>query len=124
MLEHGSYTYEIKDNIIIFSLLGAFNEQGVIACLTEQRQQIQSFGNEACFLVVDSRGQSGATPEVYQAVDDFYHNLNSDNLSAIAIVHTSPIMTRLHERDIPELNKYRTEIFPDVDSAILWLKGL
>jgi hypothetical protein len=123
MLEHGTFTLEIKGNIIIVSQFGEYNEPGIIACLEAQKQAIESFGEQECFLLVDSTGQTGATPEVYKRVDEFYHELNCSNLSAVAVIHTHYVLTRLHEREIPELQKYRTKLFSDTDSAIAWLEG-
>ncbi|MDG3085825.1 hypothetical protein P7F88_06840 [Vibrio hannami] len=123
MLEHGTYTKETNGNIVIFTLIGEFNEPGVIACLEMQKKAIESYGDKECFLLVDSTQQTGATPEAYQAVDRFYRDLDYKHLSAIAIVHESYALLRLHERDIPELKRHNSRIFPDRASAILWLES-
>lgn len=124
MLEHGTYTQEVEGKVIIFSLFGEFNEQGIVACLNAQKRAIESYNGRPCFLLIDSTGQTGATPEAYQAVNRFYRDLSYDNLLAIAIVHESYVLTRLHERDIPELNRFTTKLFPDIDSAMNWLAGI
>ncbi|WP_375748439.1 hypothetical protein [Vibrio sp. HN007] len=121
MLEHGTFTQEEQENIFIFSLIGEFNEQGITACLNAQKKAIESFGDKECFILIDSTKQTGATPEAYQAVNRYYRDLNYPHLAAIAIVHDSYALARLHERDIPEMQRHNTKTLPDRESAIEWL---
>lgn len=123
MLEHRTYAHEKIDNIIIFTLTGDFNEQGIAACLKAEKEAIEKCHEDKCYLLIDCTNQGGATPEIYREIDRFFNELSLNNLSAIAVVHTSYPLIRLHYRDLPALDKYQVKIFEDRNSALSWLKS-
>ncbi|WP_375749006.1 hypothetical protein [Vibrio sp. HN007] len=120
MKEHGSFSYEIRGKVIFFFLTGAFNEYGMASCLAAQKDAIETFADEPCFLLVDCTTQIGATPETYELVDKFYADLNYENLSAIALVHTQPTLKHLENRDIPMMKNHNSKVFSDIPSALSW----
>ncbi|WCE32506.1 hypothetical protein [Vibrio sp. SCSIO 43137] len=122
MYEHGSYQCETKGEVIICSLNGAFNETGITSCLNAQKQAIKSFGSRRCFLLVDCTELTGATPEAYKTVDDFYRDLNYPQLVAIAIIHTQYVLARLEERDIPQMKNHNIQVFANRKSALSWFE--
>lgn len=122
MYEHGSYQCETKGEIINCSLIGSFNETGIVSCLNAQKQALESFGSGSCFLLVDCSEQTGATPEAYKIVDDFYRDLDYPNLVAIAIIHTHYVLARLEERDIPQMKNHNIQVFSNRKSAINWFE--
>jgi hypothetical protein len=121
MLEHGAFTFQINNNIIIFKLTGDFNEYGIKACLEAEKKAIESFGKQPCLLLVDCRAATGATPEAYQAINDFYRDINYAHLSAIALVYSSDLMARIEERSIPLMKNHEAKAFLDWQAAIDWL---
>jgi len=122
MIEHGTYTSKIDNNIIIFKLAGDFNEYGILSCLKAQKCCIETFGEKPCSLLVDCSAQTGATPEAYLVVNTFYNELDCENLRSIAIVHSNYVLARLEDREIPEMKKHNVKVFSDEKSAIAWLK--
>lgn len=124
MLEHGTYTYEVQGKIIIFSLIGEFNEHGILSCLEAEKKAIEDFGEKECCLLVDCANLAGATPEAYQTVDIFYSEINYKNLSAIALVHTNYALAHLENRNIPQMKKHEVKIFTDRSSAVSWLESI
>lgn len=123
ILNHGNYSFEIDNNLIIFSLAGDFNEHGMFACLDAERKAIEKFSDEKCFLLVDCTKITGATPEAYRAVDNFYNEINYKYLAAIAVIHDSHLLTQIQHKNIPQMKKHNVREFLDRKSAISWLKS-
>lgn len=121
MLKHGTFSYDVQDSVIIFKLSGDFNEYGIQACLDAEKEVIESFGGKQCSMLIDCREATGATPEAYQAIDDFYRQIRYDNLSAIALVYANNLMARIEERGIPQMKNHRAKAFLDWQSALSWL---
>jgi len=119
---HGSYRCGIEGEVITCSLNGSFNEAGISSCLNAQKRAIESFGSSDCFLLVDCTELTGATPEAYKTVDDFYRDLNYPHLIAIAIIHTQYVLARLEERDIPQMKNHNIQVFSNRKSAISWFE--
>jgi len=124
MKAHGTYMSEVHGNIIIFSLSGGFNESGILSCLKSQKREIEEFGKNECYLLVDCCDQIGATPEAYELVNQFYNDLNATNLAAIAMVHCSYVLARLEEREISGMKSYNVRVFFNKKAALTWVHNL
>ena len=122
MLEHGTFSYQVQDTIIVFTLVGDFNEYGMQACLNAEKKAIESFGNKPCSLLIDCSQATGATPEAHQAIDSFYRDIRYENLTAIALVYASELLARIEERSIPEMKNHRVKSFFDLTTALSWLQ--
>lgn len=120
MREHGRFSYEARGNVLLFFLTGEFNEYGMARCLAAQKESIETFVGERCFLLVDCTAQLGATPEAYELVDKFYAELKYENLSAIALIHTQSVLKHLVNRDIPMMKKHNARVFSNIPSALSW----
>ena len=71
-------------------MLGAFNIEGIQACLRKVCLIIENLGDKHFSLLNIILQLLGATPEAYDEVNEFSHSLHSRNITALAVVIISP----------------------------------
>ncbi|MBA6262734.1 hypothetical protein [Colwellia sp. Bg11-12] len=121
--EHGKNIISVEGDIIISKIIGAFNVEGVNKSITDLKTVVDSFCQNKFKLLIDYIDAEGATPEVYEKINECNIWLNSQNMVAKALVTNSNVALSILESRTPARSSLNERIFDDKASAMSWLKS-
>jgi hypothetical protein len=121
--EHGKNIISVEGDIIISKIIGAFNVEGVNKSITDLKTVVDSFCQNKFKLLIDYIDAEGATPEVYEKINECNIWLNSQNMVAKALVTNSNVALSILESRTPARSSLNERIFDDKTSAMSWLKS-
>ncbi|MEH6385099.1 MAG: hypothetical protein V7780_10865 [Colwellia sp.] len=121
--EHGKNIISVEGDIIISKIIGAFNVEGVNKSITDLKTVVDSFCQNKFKLLIDYIDAEGATPEVYEKINECNIWLNSQNMVAKALVPNSNVALSILESRTPARSSLNERIFDDKASAMSWLKS-
>jgi len=122
--QHGEVHIILEGNIVIATLIGAFNEKGAMKYTEGVKSIVKEFEGKKYAILVDNSNMEGGTPEAYQVLEEYNQWLNNTNLVAKAMVVKTLITTELVESLSPSIKLQKTRSFQDKDLAFEWLKKL
>ena len=121
MEKHGSYKLEQRDNLLILTLFDDFNEQGVLAYVSEMKDAIKALNGQPFLVLVDNRLLQGATPGAYQASEQYNQWLCEQNIIAKATVYPNIMFQHLDSKMVPSKQNINYQTFSSLDEAKAWL---
>lgn len=120
--EHGEVQVVLDGNIIIATLVGAFNESGAINYTNQVKKLVNELDGRKYGMLVDNTYTDGGTPEAYSVLEKYHQWQNSTNLAAKALVIKVQLINDLLEYLSPSIKKQTTKTFSDKAEALAWLK--
>ena len=120
---HGKNIISVEGNIIISKITGAFNLEGVDKSIADIKVVVENFGQNEFKYLINYIDTEGATPEVYDKINQFNTWLNSQNMVAKAIVINSNVLLNIGESRIPAGSSLNGRVFDDEVNAMIWLKS-
>jgi hypothetical protein len=121
--EHGKNIISVEGDIIISKIIGPFNVEGVNKSITDLKTVVDSFCQNKFKLLIDYIDAEGATPEVYEKINECNIWLNSQNMVAKALVTNSNVALSILESRTPARRSLNESVFNDKANAIIWLKS-
>jgi hypothetical protein len=121
--EHGKNIISVEGDIIISKIIGPFNVEGVNKSITDLKTVVDSFCQNKFKLLIDYIDAEGATPEVYEKINECNIWLNSQNMVAKALVTNSNVALSILESRTPARSSLNESVFNDKANAIIWLKS-
>jgi hypothetical protein len=121
--EHGKNIISVEGDIIISKIIGPFNVEGVNKSITDLKTVVDSFCQNKFKLLIDYIDAEGATPEVYEKINECNIWLNSQNMVAKALVTNSNVALSILESRTPARSSLNESAFNDKANAIIWLKS-
>jgi len=122
--QHGEVQILLEGNIIIATLIGAFNGKGAIKYTEGVKSIVKNLKGKKYAILVDNSNMEGGTPEAYQVLEEYHQWLNETNLVAQAIVVKTLITSELIKSLSPSVKLQTTKSFQDKELAFEWLKEL
>lgn len=122
--QHGEVHILLEGNIVIATLIGAFNEKGAMKYTEGVKSIVKKFEGKKYAILVDNSNMEGGTPEAYQVLEEYNQWINNTNLVAKAMVVKTLITTELVESLSPSIKLQTTKSFQDKNLAFEWLKKL
>ena len=119
---HGNYIATVSGNIISVTMLGAFNIDGVKACIKDVQLIINNLGDNSFYLMSNILQFSGATPDAYDEINKFNCWLRKQNVVALAVVNASSAILSIFSMRIASAKHKKIQIFTNEFDAINWLK--
>lgn len=122
-LVRGKYSINVTNDIIMISLAGSFNQQEAKVLTNHIRTTISTFqGKPFSILVVDT-GLTGNTPDAYSEINEYNKWLNTQNMTAKALVTIPGVVTKINDSAIPAKAQQNLSVFDNVPGALAWLKS-
>ncbi|KGJ95176.1 hypothetical protein [Colwellia psychrerythraea] len=121
--EHGESSISVDGDIIFVKAIGSFNLEGIVKVITELKLIIESFAQKDFKLLFDYTQTEGATPEVFEKINECNIWLNNQNMVAKAVIINSQILMTILESRTPARDCQNSKQFEDKASAITWLKS-
>tara|TARA_R110002060_G_scaffold61928_1_gene71355 strand:+ start:298 stop:678 length:381 start_codon:yes stop_codon:yes gene_type:complete len=122
-LVRGKYSINVTNDIIMISLAGSFNQQEAKVLTNHIRTTISTFqGKPFSILVVDT-GLTGNTPDAYSEINEYNKWLNTQNMTAKALVTIPSVVTKINDSAIPAKAQQNLSVFDNVPDALAWLKS-
>ena len=122
--EHGKSYISVDGDIISVIAVGAYNKEGIIKTIEQLKSAIESFNQKKFKLLFDYSQVEGATPDVFNEINECNVWLNCQNMAAKALVINSTMHLAILESRTPARNLQNAKNFEDKPSAINWLKSL
>lgn len=122
VIRHGKSLITTDEDIITINSTGAFNLEGITIAIEELKTEINGFNGKAFKLLFDFSETEGGTPEVFEQINEFNIWLNSQNMTAKALIITSSINLAILESRVPARKNQNTQDFKERESAMAWLK--
>lgn len=121
---HGDVQIILKNNIIVATLVGSFNENGAINYTEKVKDLVKILNGKEYAILVDNSNMEGGTPEAYQVLEEYNQWLNQTNLVAKAMIVKTLITTDLIKSLSPSINLQTVRSFHDKKSAMKWLEKI
>ena len=98
---HGTYSIEIKDNLIITTLTDSFDLAGLTRWVNAVKQAIESFNKHPFMMLVNELNATEATPDALAAANEYNQWLSEQYLVAKAVVYASDIYREIDKQNLP-----------------------
>jgi len=121
-LDHGKFIITVDDDIITVKSIGAFNTESAVKSIEELKFVVGSFCQKKFKLLFDHTEYEGATPAVFEEINECNIWLSKQNLVAKAIVITSSINLNILESRTSTKSEKNTKNFDNMQSANDWLQ--
>jgi len=121
---HGKYSIQVEDNLIILTLNGEFNELSVQAYASDVKIIIESFKNMSFIMLVDNLALIGATPEAYEESNKHNHWLSKTNMLGKATVYPSSFLSDVDSARVTSKRLSNCRNFDSINAAKKWLNNL
>jgi hypothetical protein len=123
-IQHGEVSIILKDNIIVATLIGAFNKKGAVEYTEGVKNLVKKLNDNKYAILVDNSCMEGGTPEAYQVLENYNQWLNKTNLVAKAMVVKTTITADLIQTLSPSVKLQTTKTFHDKTLAFKWLEKM
>lgn len=123
-IQHGEVSIILKDNIIVATLIGAFNKKGAVEYTEGVKNLVKKLNDNKYAILVDNSSMEGGTPEAYQVLENYNQWLNKTNLVAKAMVVKTTITADLIQTLSPSVKLQTTKTFHDKTLAFKWLEKM
>jgi len=120
--EHGTSFFSIDGDIIIVKVSGAFNSEGIGKSIEELKAIIDKRCQNEFKLLFDYTTAEGGTPEVFEKINECNIWLNSQKMTAKAVVINSGVLLTILESRTPARSSQNSKNFDNKSDAIKWLK--
>jgi len=121
-IEHGEVIMTVHNNIIIVKLIGAFNEFGAKKYTDGIKELIDNLHGESFSILINNLEMEGGTPEAYDELEKYNQWLNTQKLTAKAMVITSIATIDLIDQLSPSRKLQHCKNFDNEAEAIYWLE--
>ncbi|GGW73102.1 STAS/SEC14 domain-containing protein [Alteromonas halophila] len=118
---HGVSQVVCDGDIILVTLSGAFNQEGIELYEQKARDAIRAMKGEPFKMLIDDSDVEGGTPEAYAALDRFNQWQNTQPLRAKAFVVKQTLLQRILMKRTPALSSQNTAFFTSKKDALAWL---
>lgn len=119
---HGELKMQLDKNIILVTLIGPFNDLGVTTWTENVRTQIETFGDNPFFILMNNTNYAGFTHHGSEISNQFNYWLTNQTMIAKAIVQPSLFARKMNLKHIPALKDQYIEYFDNKNDALSWLK--
>ncbi len=123
-IEHGEVIITVDKNIIIVKLEGAFNEFGAKKYTIGVKETIDTFQGKPFSILINNLEVLGGTPEAYEELEKYNQWLNTQNLTAKAMVISSITTLDIINLLCPSRQSQQSKNFDNEEDALNWLKAL
>lgn len=120
-LEHGDYTIQVKNNVVIIQVKGQFNEYGGKRLADELKKTIEGFQGEKFAIITNMSELEGATPETFVEGDAYNKWLYEKGVVAKAIVFNSMAMREINISRMPTQKLINLAFFKHQEEAWSWI---
>jgi len=120
-MRHGTTNFTVVGELIEVTFIGDFNKEGVNCYELELRKIIESLQGKPFLLLIDSVDFTGGTPEAYQALDQFNDWLNTQKMTAKAVIMKNMVNQQIYLDRTSSLQQQNLCLFQDYTEARNWL---
>lgn len=122
MKGHGDINLTITKNIIMFDVIGSFNEEGAKTGYKKLKKAIKSFKDSPYYIIENILKFTGATPQAYVTANKENEWINKHNPPVMRLfVVNDRIHTSIALNQEKELAKQNIMYFTDKESALDWV---
>ena len=122
-IEHGEVIITTHNNIIIVKLIGGFNEFGAKKYTNGVKELVANFNGENFSILINNLEMEGGTPEAYDELEQYNKWLNTQKLTAKAMVISSIAAAHIIDHLSPSRKLQRCKSFDNEADAMHWLEN-
>ncbi|MGY3859718.1 hypothetical protein [Aeromonas sp. NJAU223] len=119
--KHGEFIFDVQGNLVICELIGPFNEEGMLAWVTEIKRVVSSLDGQRFCALVDHRQHQGVIQSALHHLQDTYEWLGQKNLVAIASLYSAKVFHHIALSCMSPSHPGHIQAFNDHQAALAWL---
>ena len=123
MKEHGNYSFEWQDDVLILSLSGAFNEVAIVSFFKQVLASVTHSGRARWVLLSSLDRKMMGTPMVFDIIKNAYRWGEANGCAAAAISGANVVVAHMFTEFFKNVS-YPTRLFDQKQDAVDWLNSM
>lgn len=122
MIEHGTYSVVIENNLLSITLVGTFNDLATRSVCQKIQTKVESLNGQGFGILLDCTEYEGSTRDAHEISNQHLLWLNKQNCIARAVIYSQTLYVDMVKNEQPALFELQNRReFHDVKSAKSWL---
>jgi hypothetical protein len=122
-IEHGSFEFELRGQVLIMRPEGAWNVETAIRCCKEYKELAKTINHSPWACVVNLLSWELGTPDIWLEIDTVNAWADKHNEKFEAVICSNTVQSRLLEQTYEKFTNVQTKFFDSEAKAIEWLNA-
>ncbi|AHE48281.1 hypothetical protein AH4AK4_0793 [Aeromonas hydrophila 4AK4] len=121
--KHGEFIFNVQEHLVTCELIGPFNEEGMLAWISEIKSVVNSLDGKRFCALVDHRQHQGVVLSALHHLQETYVWLARKDLVAIASLYSAKVLHHIALSCLSPTHPDHIRAFNDPQEAIAWLNA-
>jgi hypothetical protein len=122
-IEHGSFEFELKGQILIMRPEGAWNVETAIRCCKEYKTLADTINHSPWACAVNLLSWELGTPDIWLEIDNVNAWAEIHNEKFEAVICSTSVQTAMLEKTYEKFTNVQTKFFDTEDESLEWLNA-